>query len=274
MLVSAPTLPPGDRIEDTLRDGSFRAVINVVRNGENRLISFIVPAYDEEILLAATLDALHAAGKALNEPYELVVADDASTDRTASIAERHGARVVRVAHRQIAATRNSGARAAMGELFIFVDADTIVSEAVVRAAVDAMRGGAVGGGACVEFERGVPWYAKLLMPVLAWFYRAAGLAAGCFVFCSRDAFVRVGGFDEAFFGAEEVVLSRALRDCGRFVVLKEAVTTSGRKLRTHSGVEVFKILARLALRGSQAVKQREGMELWYAERRHDPKKNI
>ena len=92
------------------------AAINVVPNGENRLISFIVPAYDEEILLGATLDALHAAGSSLKEPYELVVADDASTDRTASIAERHEARVVRVAHRQIAATRNSGARAAMGEL--------------------------------------------------------------------------------------------------------------------------------------------------------------
>jgi hypothetical protein len=44
----------------------------------------------------------------------------------------------------------------------------------------------------------------------------------------------VGGFDEAFFGAEEIVISRALRNHGRFVVLKEAVTTSGRKLRTHS----------------------------------------
>jgi glycosyltransferase involved in cell wall biosynthesis len=244
------------------------------QNGENRLISFIVPAYDEESLLGATLDALHAAGKSLNEPYELVVADDASTDRTAAVAERHVARVVRVAHRQIAATRNSGARAAVGELFIFVDADTIVSAAVVRAAVDAVRGGAVGGGASVEFDLEVPRYAKLLMPALGWFYRAAGLAPGCFLFCSRDAFLAVGGFDEAFFGAEEIVMSRALRNHGRFVILREAVTTSGRKLRTHSGVEVFKILARLMLRGPQAVKQREGMELWYAERRPDPKKNV
>jgi glycosyltransferase involved in cell wall biosynthesis len=225
-------------------------------------------------LLAATLDALHVAGKALHEPYELVVADDASTDGTAAVAERHGARVVRVAHRQIAATRNSGALAATGDLFIFVDADTIVSAAVVRAAVDAMRGGAVGGGASVQFDLDVPRYAKLLMPVMAWIYRAAGLAAGCFLFCSRDAFAAVGGFDEAFFGAEEIVISRALRNHGRFVVLREAVTTSGRKLRTHSGVEMIKILARLALRGTQAVKQREGMELWYAERRPDPRKNI
>jgi glycosyltransferase involved in cell wall biosynthesis len=216
---------------------------------------------------------LHAAGRALNEPYELVVADDASTDGTAAVAERHGARVVRVAHRQIAATRNSGAQAATGELFIFVDADTIVSESVVRAAVDTMRAGAVGGGAAVEFDLGVPWYAKLLMPVFAWAYRAMGLAAGCFLFCSRDAFAAVGGFDEAFFGAEEIVMSRALRNLGPFIVLKQAVTTSGRKLRTHSIVEVFKILARLAWRGSQAVKQRQGMELWYAKRRDDPGKN-
>ena len=101
--------------------------------------------------------------------------------------------------------------------------------------------------------------------------RFLGLAAGCFLFCTRDAFVAVGGFDEAFFGAEEVVMSRALRNHGRFVVLRQAVTTSGRKLRTYSGVEVLKILARMALRGTNAVKQRQGMELWYAKRRHDPR---
>jgi len=214
---------------------------------------------------------LHAAARALNEPYELIVADDASTDRTAAVAESHGARVVRVAHRQIAATRNSGARAAKGELFIFVDADTIANEAVVRAAVHALRRGAVGGGAAVAFDPDVPRYAKLIMPPLGWVYRTLGLAAGCFLFCTRDAFVAVGGFDEAFFGAEEVVMSRALRNHGRFVVLRQAVTTSGRKLRTYSGVEVLKILARMALRGTNAVKQRQGMELWYAKRRHDPR---
>src|SRR5438874_954653 len=104
------------------------------------MISFIVPAYNEERLLGATLDALHAAGRAAGEPYELVVVDDASTDRTALIALGHAALLVRVAHRQIAATRNAGARRANGDLFIFVDADTTVNEAVVRSAVEAVRG--------------------------------------------------------------------------------------------------------------------------------------
>jgi len=237
------------------------------------MISFIVPAYNEERVLAATLEAVRVAALAAGEPYELVVVDDASTDRTVQIAERCGALVVGVAHRQIAATRNSGARAAKGNLFIFVDADTIIDEAVVRSAVDAMRDGAVGGGAAVEFDGAVPLYAKLLLPVLVWYFRTARLAAGCYLFCTRSAFVAVGGFDEAFYGAEELVMSQALKRHGKFVVLREAVRTSGRKLRTHSLREMLGILGRLALRGPVAVKQREGMELWYAERRNDPQQD-
>src|SRR5687767_4829611 len=113
------------------------------------MTSFIVPAWNEAGLIGATLDAVHAAARALSEPYEIIVADDGSTDETAVTAAQHGARVVTVAHRQIASTHNSGAREAKGEFFIFVDADTIVNETVVRAALDAMRNGAVGGGAAV-----------------------------------------------------------------------------------------------------------------------------
>jgi glycosyltransferase involved in cell wall biosynthesis len=237
------------------------------------MISFIVPAYNEERLLGATLDAVRAAALAIGEPYELIVADDASTDRTAAIAAQHGAILVSVAHRQIAATRNSGARKANGDWLIFVDADTLVSEAVVRSAVEALRSGAVGGGAAVEFDGTVPLYARLLLPVLVRSFRWAGLAAGCFLFCTRNAFAAVGGFDEAFYGAEELVMSRALKRHGRFVVLRQAVITSGRKLRTHSVREMLAILARLALRGPGAVKQRQGMDLWYAERREDPQQD-
>ena len=234
------------------------------------MISFIVPAYNEEHLLGATLDALHAAGRATGEPYELVVVDDASTDRTAMIAQRHGATLVSVDHRHIAATRNSGASKANGELFIFVDADTVVNEAVVRAAVEAMRGGAAGGGAALEFDGVIPLYARLLTPVFVQIFRAARVATGCFLFCTRNAFVAVGGFDEAFYGAEELVMSQTLKRYGKFVVLQEAVKTSGRKLRTHSVREMLMVLGRLALRGPEAVKQRQGLELWYADRRNDP----
>src|SRR5262249_46077851 len=114
------------------------------------MISFIIPAHNEEALLGRTLSALHEAARALGEPYEVIVANDASTDRTGAIALEHGARMVAIDRRQIAATRNAGARAAAGELLVFVDADTVVTRRVVRAAVRALRGGAVGGGCSVR----------------------------------------------------------------------------------------------------------------------------
>jgi glycosyltransferase involved in cell wall biosynthesis len=234
------------------------------------MISFIIPAYNEERLLGSTLGALHAAAQAVGEPYEIIVADDASTDRTAAVAEGHGARVVRVARRQIAATRNAGARAARGDLFLFVDADTLVNEAAVRAAIQALRGGAVGGGAAVQFDGSLPPYARLLQPLFVWLFRVARLAAGCFLFCTRRAFQAAGGFDEELYGAEEVFMSRALRRQGRFVILQETVTTSGRKLRAYSGWEHLRIMMSLALRGPKSVRGRRGLEYWYERRPDDP----
>lgn len=234
------------------------------------MISFVVPAHNEERLLGATLQAIHHAAQATGEPYEVVVADDASTDQTAALARSHGATVVSVAHRQIAATRNAGARAAQGSLLVFVDADTRVSPPVVSAALAAVRQGAVGGGAGIRFDGVVPLYARLMLPLLTWSFRLTRTAAGCFIFCTREAFAAVGGFDEAYFGAEEVVLSKALRAQGRFVILALPVVTSGRKLRTYSARELFSAMFRLGLGGRKSVQRREGLELWYAERRPDP----
>lgn len=234
------------------------------------MISFIIPAYNEEQLLGRTLNALNHAARAAEKQFEVLVVDDDSTDRTAAIAHEHGARVVSVRCRQIAATRNAGAREAQGDLFIFVDADTVVTEAVVRAAAMAMRQGAAGGGCALRFDGRLPLYGRILAALALPLYRTLGLASGCFLFCTREAFLAAGGFDETLFGAEEVVLSRALRRQGRFVVLRERVTTSGRKLRAHSAQEVLGLLARIALAGPKSVRKREGLEIWYGERRTDP----
>jgi glycosyltransferase involved in cell wall biosynthesis len=230
------------------------------------MISFVVPAYNEEKYLGATLKAIHAAASEAGEPYEIVVANDASTDATARIAEEGGARVVNVEKRQIAATRNAGARASTGEILIFVDADTRIDVAVVRAALTALRSGAVGGGAGVRLDEAPRW-AHILMVALFTGARWLRLAAGCFVYCTREAFDAVGGFDETYFGAEELVLSRSLGRVGRFVVLREAVTTSGRKMHGRSAWQMFKIILRLLIRGHSGVRRREGMDFWYEDRR-------
>jgi glycosyltransferase involved in cell wall biosynthesis len=234
------------------------------------VISFVIPAYNEELLLGRTLRALNDAVRPLGEEFEVVVADDASSDGTAAVAREHGARVVLVSHRQIAATRNAGAREAHGEVLIFVDADTVVTAAAVRAAIAALRAGAVGGGCAVRFDGRLPLYGRLIAALAPSVYRALGLAAGCFLFCTREAFRAAGGFDERLFAAEEAALSRALGRQGRFVVLREHVTTSGRKVRAYSAREVLGLLARLAVIGPKAVRQRQGLDIWYGERRTDP----
>jgi glycosyltransferase involved in cell wall biosynthesis len=234
------------------------------------MISFIIPAYNEEQLLGRTLTALTAAARTLERPFEILVVDDASTDRTAAIAREHGARVIPVAYRQIAATRNAGAREANGEMLFFIDADTVVTVRAVAAAVKAMSRGAAAGGCAFRFDGRLPLYGRIMEAVAGPVYRALALASGCFLFCTREAFRAAGGFDEEMFGAEEAAMSRALHQQGRFVVLREYVTTSGRKLRAHSAREVLGLMARLALAGPNSVRRREGLQIWYGERRPDP----
>jgi glycosyltransferase involved in cell wall biosynthesis len=234
------------------------------------MVSFIVPAYNEARLLGRTLEAIHAAGAALDEPYELIVVNDSSTDETAAVAAAHGAHVVAVSYRQIAATRNAGARAAAGDRFIFVDADTIVSPATVRAAVAALARGAAGGGASLRLDGAIPWHGRLLLCVVRIVMRVGRLAAGCFLFATRAAFEAAGGFDEQLFATEELALSRALARQGRVVILRESVTSSGRKLRTFSGWEILRLLSAFAYTGARVVRDRDRLELWYGARRIDP----
>src|SRR5215471_15366938 len=159
-----------------------------------RLISFVIPAWNEEVVLGPTLEALNVARRHLAEASEVIVADDGSTDRTTEVARQHGAQVVKVDHRQIAATRNAGARAAQGDLLIFIDADTIVTPEVVSAAVAAVRAGAIGGGCAVRYSGRIPAFVRVFLTVGVWFARQLRIAFGCFLFSTREAFEAVGGF--------------------------------------------------------------------------------
>lgn len=232
-------------------------------------LAFIVPAHNEQQLLGRTLSALRAAAAEVGVDYELIVVNDSSTDETPAIAAAHGARVVHVTHRQIAATRNAGARAATAPRLIFVDADTVVPAGTLRATLEAWDRGIVAGGASVHLDGRLPLAARLSLPPFRLGMRVARLAAGCYVFCTREAFEAVGGFDTRLFAGEELAFSRSLWSQGPFRVLREPVYSSGRKLRTHSYWEITRLFLN-GLRGPGLVKSRRYLELWYGDRRHDP----
>ena len=234
---------------------------------EAGLVSFVVPAYNEERELPATLAAIHAAMAPIGRPYEIVVADDASTDATATLAAAARARVVPVEFRQISRTRNAGAREAHGKTLVFVDADTRVNETVLRQAFAALDGGAIGGGATPRFEAAAPFWSRMAMWSIIGPMRLARLAAGCFVFVRREPFEAVGGFDERHFAGEEIMLSWALHRHGRFVVLPDRVETSARKFIGVSPWKTAWMSLKLAARGMRGVRRREGNDFWYDGRR-------
>jgi len=227
------------------------------------MLSFIVPAYNEELELPSTLSAIRVAAATNSEPSEIIVVNDGSTDATAAVAATGGARVLTIQRRQIAAARNAGAREAQGDILFFVDADTRIAPQHVSGALAALRNGCVGGGARVEIKEEIPPWSRIFVYVFGRLYFTANLGAGAFLFTSRGLFDRAGGFDEQCFAAEEYYFTRALKKLGRFRLLAEPVVTSGRKLRMYSAQQVLGGLAGIILRGKRGVRSRDKLDLGY-----------
>lgn len=204
--------------------------------------SFVVPAFDEEALLPATLESLRAAMAAVPWPGEIVVCDNNSKDRTAEVAREGGARVVFEPHNQIARARNAGARAAAGEWLVFVDADTRISGELLREALGLLESGTfAGGGSLFRMDCAGSRAGGAVVRSWNWISRTFHLAAGSFVFVRRDAFEGVRGFSLGVYAGEEIWFSRAVKRWGRKrglefrVLAAHPVATSGRKLQWFPG---------------------------------------
>lgn len=203
----------------------------------------------------------------------MIVADNASTDATAQIAERAGCRVVSVERRAIGAARNGGARVARGEILCFVDADAIVHPDVLNAIDAAIADARVGLGASgLRFERssfGIAATLALVTPLV----RLAGLDGGV-VFFSRADFEAVGGYDESLLVAEDVdLLLKVKRRCKargqRFVRLAGVETIiSTRKFDRHGEWHFLATGARMAWERVFDAKrfERTARKYWYEDR--------
>jgi glycosyltransferase involved in cell wall biosynthesis len=233
------------------------------------MLSFIVPAYNEAAFLPASLDALYAAANQLGQPFEVIVVNDGSTDATAEIARQRGARVLDVAFRHIAATRNAGGQAAVGNTLFFIDADTHANVDAITAALVAMDNGAVGGGCVIHFFGAVPWWSRMLLPLGRWLARRFTVCGGAFLFCRKSAFDAVGGFSERYFAAEDIAFVKALKTAGRFVIVGPTVATSSRKMGKISIPRFLVLLTRLVFRGPESFRNRDELGLWYGKEARD-----
>jgi glycosyltransferase involved in cell wall biosynthesis len=239
-------------------------------------ISVIVPAFNEERLIAESLRHINAALGAFtrrNWETELVVCDNNSTDLTSELARAAGAKVVFEPVNQIARARNRGAECATGDWFIFVDADTHPSAELFDDVAEQIESGrCLAGGSTIKLEGG---YRSGDIVTGIWNYVSQGLkwAAGSFIFCEAAAFRKVGGFNIELYASEEIDLSKRLKKLARaerkkvVILRRHPIVTSARKLHLYTAREHFSFLVKTIFAGGKTLNSREACHTWYDGRR-------
>ena len=229
-------------------------------------LSFIIPAYNEEDFIVSTLSAIHAS--AGEYPYEVIVVDNNSDDKTAELAESNNALVVKESVNQISRARNAGAKASTGDILIFIDADTSISAPLVTETVQALNSGQVaGGGTLLELDCYPKRGDQLISITWNAISRISNHAAGAYIYCLRQAFEETGGFDEEVYVAEDVMFSRSLKKWAKknkkiFKILKTPVVTSARKLQWYSRFHILKSVLKVLLK-PDGFRSKDKPSFWY-----------
>ncbi|TDB79413.1 glycosyltransferase family 2 protein [Micromonospora sp. KC721] len=183
---------------------------------DQQTVSVIVPNYNYEKTLGACLDAVFAQ---THRPYEVIVVDDGSTDRSREIAARYPCRVVSGGGNQgVSAARNLGAREARGEILFFVDSDVALRPDAIANALAVMAADPECG--CVHgtydtrplYDDGPIEHYKVLHA--HWWRRRSVGRVNTAIFAlaavRRSAFLAAGPFHEGLRDAEDVEYSDRL----------------------------------------------------------------
>jgi cellulose synthase/poly-beta-1,6-N-acetylglucosamine synthase-like glycosyltransferase len=190
-------------------------------------VSIVIPVRNEESILGQCLESI-AALDYPPERLEVIVADSLSTDRSRTIAEQYGAKVVENPKQTVVSGRNRGLEAARGEFVAFTDADCVVSRHWLRAALDAFGPGVGGIGGVTRLPKDASNFQKAVnvLFLLAGF---AGATAhrqsassthevtdipGCNAMYSRSALDQVMPLDEDLLTGEDAWLNWMLRQHG------------------------------------------------------------
>lgn len=199
-------------------------------------ISLIIPAYNEEKYIGACLQSVAKHGGTL---FEIIVVDNASTDKTSEIARKFSnVRVVFESQKGLTRARARGLVEARGELVAYIDADTRMPEGWVEKVLSGFAKNkkvVCVSGPYIYFD--VPWYTTIGVWVywnifayilyLCTQYMAIG---GNFV-AKKSALLEIGGFDSSIsFYGEDTDIARRLHKVGQVCfMLRLYIYTSGRR---------------------------------------------
>lgn len=239
-------------------------------------LSIVVPAFNEEKLIAETLKRIRHATGVLNDRgwvVELIVCDNNSTDRTQELAQAAGATVVFEPINQIARARNRGASVATGDWLLFVDADSHPCPGLFQEMAEAIESGhPVAGGSTIRLDANY-FIAGLVTRVWNRTSRITKWVAGSYIFCETGAFRELGGFSDKLFASEEIEFSKRLKQLARkrrkkvTILHRNPLTTSARKIHLYTPKEYFIFITKTVFGFGAALKSREDCHVWYDGRR-------
>ena len=189
-----------------------------------RLLSIVIPTWNEARTIAEALDALAPLREA---GAEVLVVDGGSQDATLALCAGRADRTLQAPCGR-ARQMNAGAAQARGEVLLFLHADTRLPADAMGSIAAVLAGGADWGRFDVDIAGRSP-----MLPVIAALMnlrsRWSGIATGDqAIFVTREAFDRVGGFPAQPL-MEDVEISRRLKRLGRPACLSAKVCTSGRR---------------------------------------------
>jgi glycosyltransferase involved in cell wall biosynthesis len=195
-------------------------------------LTVVIPVRDAAATIVDQLTAL--LGQDWDRPWELVVADNGSTDATRAIVERRAAddarvRLVDASDRPgVAHCRNAGIRAAQADAIAMCDADDIVAPGWVRAMGEGLRTHELVTGPLDITTLNPEWVLDTRGRAIAsgpgQFFGVFEFAHSCNLGFQRGPVERIGGFDEALAAGEDVELSGRLWRAGvKLVYLDDAV---------------------------------------------------
>jgi len=208
------------------------------------MLSVIIPACNEENYLEATIGAVR---KQNHPECEVIVISDGSTDNTDKIASKLADKFLRLEKRQgPAAAKNAGARIAKGDAFVFLDADTLVTEGVLNE-IDSMKKEDLVGTCRIQPSKSELKH-KLFMIVKNYVVCPFGVSNGI-VFCTRGTFEKFGPYPEVK-KREEGLFLRKVGKRGSFVILRKYVVSSVRRFEKLGYARVVLYWVREALKPS------------------------
>jgi len=219
----------------------YKFVLNpkrkVHKNPEHPYVSVIIPAYNEEEFISRTLLSLLSQ----DDPnFEIIVVDNNSTDKTAEIARKYGAKVINEEKQGIIFTRQRGFKEAKGEIIATTDADTILPSRWISTISKNFKKKdklVLFGGLC-NFYSG-PIFAKFNAYYFLYPYRifdkifAGGWTmSGANMAVRKTIFEKIGGFNTSLKSFEDVEISHRLMKAGETGIDPYLIVeTSGRRFR-------------------------------------------